>query len=124
MFSVFVICWLNLAITPCVMAMEPGQGCPHAPELAAQAAGHHAHHDAKATHDCETMQSDCCDLDAASVDGRGSKLKSSSDDLSIVPFDTPWLLDPIKSMQKPAVPPPDPVGFSPPLHKLYCVYLN
>ncbi len=124
MFSVFVIFWLSLAITPCAMAMEAAKGCPHAPALATQVVGHHGHHNANTTHDCKTMQSDCCDRDAASVDSRASKLKSSSDDLLIVAVDIPWLADPAESVQEPAIPPPDPVGFSPPLHKLYCVYLN
>ncbi len=123
-FGVLVVCWLNLVVTPCVMAMPVEQGCPHTPAVVEQASGHHGHHAASTTHDCVTVASECCDFVDASFDTRGGKLKNTTDDIAITVVTLPWLVDYSFTRQAVVTPPPDPVGFSPPLHKLYCVYLD
>jgi len=106
------------------MALPAGQDCPHLPAVAEQASGHHGHHDANTTHECGAVASDCCDFTDASLDTRGGKLKNTSDDFAINVRSLPWLAGYSLTMQTVATHPPDPVGYSPPLHKLYCVYLN
>ena len=103
-----VIC-LNLAIIPCAMALEAvEQGhdcCPTEVQLKA---------------------SECCELDAASVDSRGATLKvDNPPDQDALPVAAPFRT----SGQVPdyfarCVDPPDPPGDSSSLHKLYCVYLR
>lgn len=123
-FGVLVVCWLNLVILPCAMAMPAEQGCPHTPAVVEQASGHHGHHDISTVHDCVTAASDCCEFVDASLDTRGGKLKNTTDDVAITVVSLPWLTD-YSLIEQAVVPhPPDPVGFSPPLHKLYCVYLD
>ena len=123
-FGVLVVCWLNLVILPCAMAMPVEEGCPHAPAAVEQASGHHGHHDAGPAHDCTTAASDCCDFVDASLDTRGGKLKNTNGDVAITIVSLPWLADYALTGLTVAPHPPDPVGFSPPLRKLYCVYLN
>lgn len=124
MFGVFVICWLNMAIAPCAMALQGEQECPHAPQALEQMAGHHGHHDVGPAHDCVTAQGDCCDFAIASVDTRGGKLNVNADDLAVVVVELPWHACQTSPAHYVAVHLPDPLGFSPPLHKLYCVYLD
>jgi hypothetical protein len=123
-FGVFVLCWLNLAITPCAMALQMEQDCPHAPQVVELAAGHHSHHDAGAAHDCKTMRADCCDVAAANLDTRGGLFKNTPDHFALATADLPWHTSYVSPAQLVAVHPPDPIGCSQPLHKLYCVYLD
>lgn len=125
-FGVFVICWLNLIVAPCAMALDVEQGCPHAPAVIEQGAGHHGHHatSTAAAHDCKTLQSDCCDSPAANLDTRGTKFKSTPDNPAIVYSELPGLQHAARPVQDIAAYRVDSVGTSPPLHKLYCVYLN
>jgi hypothetical protein len=124
-FGVFVLCGLNLVITPCAMALQMDQDCPHAPQVVDLAAGHHSHHDATAaTHNCKTLQANCCDIAAASLDTRGGLFKITPDHFAVATTDLPWHTNDVSSARLVTVHPPDPVGFSPPLHKLYCVYLD
>ena len=122
MLSVFVLCWLNLAITPCAMAFEVADDCPHCPPAAEQEMAHHGHQ-AASQEDCESMQSDCCDLEAAALDNRVSKYESQ-DDVSVVAMPVEWPSLHTLSMARHEMRPPDPGNHSPPLHKLFCVYLD
>jgi hypothetical protein len=122
MTSVLVVCWLNLAMTPCAMAFEVADDCPHCPPAAEQAMAHHGH-EAASQADCESMQSDCCDLEAAAVDNRGGKVENQ-DDLSVAAIPAIWpSLHKLSAVQHDTRP-PDPGNYSPPLHKLFCVYLD
>ena len=122
MLSVLVICWLNLVITPCAMAFEVADDCPHCPPAAEQAMAHHGH-EAASPADCESMQSECCDLEAAAVDNRGGKFEGQ-DDVSLVAVPVTWpSLHTVRVVQHDTQP-PDPGSYSPPLHKLFCVYLD
>ena len=123
-FAALVVCWLNLVIMPCALAMPVEQGCPHAPAAVEQTSGHHGHHDASTTHDCVTVASHCCDFVDASLDTRGGKLENTNGDVAITAVSLSWLAGYSLTEQAVATRPPDPVGFSPPLHKLYCVYLE
>ena len=123
-FGVLVLCWLNLVITPCAMAVQVEQACPHQPAAVEQASGHHGHHDSGASHDCVTATSDCCDIVDASVDTRGGNFKNTGDDLAVSATSLPWLEDYPLTAWTVVSHPPDPVSYSPPLHKLYCVYLD
>jgi len=123
MLSVFVLCWLNLAITPCAMAFEVADDCPHCPPAAEQEMAHHSQHESAATVECESMQAECCDLEAAAVDNRVGKYESQ-DDASAVAIHVEWPSLHTLSMARHETRPPDPGNYSPPLHKLFCVYLD
>lgn len=122
MLSVLVICWLNLAMTPCATAFEIADDCPHCPPAAEQQMTHHGH-DAAVEADCGSMQSDCCDLEAAAVDLRVGKFENQ-DDVSVVALPVAWPSLHTVSIAQPEARPPDPGNHSPPLHKLFCVYLD
>jgi hypothetical protein len=124
-FGVLVIFWLNLVVTPCAMALDAGRDCPHPPAATAQSAGHHGHHVADAaTHDCTTLQSDCCDSPAANLDARSGKFKYTPDSPAMAYSETALFSNPARPVLKIASFRPEPIGASPPLHKLYCVYLD
>jgi hypothetical protein len=98
--------WLNLVLIPCAMAIEI----------------------AESGHDCcppsvELQQIDCCELDSATADKRGGKLEKY-DDLLIVSTVGAWPSRCMADVSRNEVQPPDPVDFSPPLHKIFCVYLD
>jgi len=98
--------WLNLVLLPCAMAVE-------APEDG---------------HDCcpptiELQQTQCCEADAAASDIRGGKFESQ-DDLTVISTAANWPSLQTAKRSLPEVRPPDPVYSSPPLHKLFCVYLD
>lgn len=122
MLSVLVVCWLNLVITPCAMAFAVADDCPHCPPAAEQGMAHHGH-EAAARADCESMQSECCDLEAAAVDNRGGKVENQ-DDVSVVAIPVTWPSLHTVSIAQHEARPPDPDIHSPPLHKLFCVYLD
>lgn len=69
------------------------------------------------------MQSDCCGLEAAAVDHRVGKLENQ-DDVSVVALPVTWPLLHAVSVTLSDLRPPDPGDHSPPLHKLFCVYLD
>ena len=98
--------WLNLALLPCAMAIETAQD----------------------GHDCcpptvELQQIDCCELDAATSDKRGGKFESY-DDLVVVSTVVSWPSHHKADISENEVRPPDPANYSPPLHKIFCVYLD
>jgi hypothetical protein len=98
--------WLNLALLPCAMAFEtPTDG-----------------------HDCcpptvELQQIDCCELDSATADKRGGKFESY-DDLVVVSTAFTWASLQTAGISDIESRPPDPADYSPPRHKLFCVYLD
>ena len=98
--------WLNLALLPCAMAMEvPDEG-----------------------HDCcpptiELQQSDCCELGDVALDSRDGSV-DTPDDLGFAAFDKPWQSLNTVTTRRWSEKPPDPAYRSPPLHKLFCVYLK
>ena len=98
--------WLNLALLPCAMAIEAAQD----------------------GHDCcpptvELQQIDCCELDSATSDKRGGKFESY-DDLFVVSTVVPWPPLYRADISENEMRPPDPANYSPPLHKIFCVYLD
>lgn len=98
--------WLNLALLPCAMAFETAQDA----------------------HDCcpptvELQQIDCCELDSATSDKRGGKFESY-DDLFVVSTVVPWPSLYRANISENEMRPPDPADYSPPLHKIFCVYLD
>lgn len=104
--AVLTVFWLNLALLPCAMAIE----------VAAEG------------HDCcppsiELQPSDCCELAAVTLDHRDNKVESP--DSTFVPAaDNSWpSLNTFSNVPQVANP-PDPGNHSPPLHKLFCVYLK
>jgi len=121
--SVLVVCWLNLLIAPCAMAFAAADDCPHCPPAAEQEMAHHGEHDSVARVECESMQSECCDLEAAAVDNRSGKFESQ-DDVSVVAMFVEWPSLHTLSIIRHDARPPDPSNYSPPLHKLFCVYLD
>jgi len=104
--AVMLLFWLNLAFLPCAMALD-------APEK---------------EHDCcpptvELQQIDCCELDAATADKRGGKFETH-DDLLVIASVVTWPSPRMANIAQHEARPPDPVIYSPPLHKLFCVYLD
>ena len=105
-FALLLTFWLNLALLPCAMAIETDQD----------------------GHDCcpptvELQQIDCCELDAATPDKRGVKFENY-DDLLVVSTVAPWPLPYRADIPENEPRPPDPADYSPPLHKIFCVYLD
>lgn len=97
--------WLNLILLPCAMAIE-------APEVA---------------HDCcpptiAWQQLDCCEIDGVAPDKRSSKFEFQND-AAIAALTFIAIPRPQRSL-RPAASPVPPAAASPPLHKLYCVYLD
>ena len=121
--SVLVVCWLNLVITPCAMAFAAADDCPHCPPAAEQEIAHHGDHDSAVRVECESMQSECCDLEAAAVDNRGGKFENQ-DDVSVIAMPVTWPSLHTVSIAQHDARPPDSGNYSPPLHKLFCVYLD
>jgi hypothetical protein len=98
--------WLNLVLLPCAIAVEvPSEG-----------------------HDCcpptiKMQQTNCCEVDAASSDQRGGKFEGQ-DDLVVLTTTLSWPSLPAANISLQEARPPDPAISSPPLHKLFCVYLD
>jgi len=125
--GLLAVLWLNMAVLPCAMAFESDEPCPHCPPAEDhQMASHHGHGGVDAVPTCATAQSECCDLAAASIDTRGSKLKfKSASDIVLITAPLKPVLPARASVQRHvASDPPDIFGTSPPLHILYCVYLK
>ena len=104
--AVLITFWLNLALLPCAMAIETAED----------------------GHDCcpptvELQQIDCCELDSATVDKRGGKFESY-DDQVVEATVAPWPQIYKADISENEMRPPDPADYSPPLHKIFCVYLD
>ena len=125
--GLLTVLWLNMAVLPCAMAFESAETCPHCPPADEhEMASHHGHGEAKAQPACATAQVECCDLDEASVDTRGSKLevKPASEVVFVTAPPIPAVPARASVQRHVASDPPDISGTSPPLHVLYCVYLK
>jgi len=125
--GLLAVLWVNTALLPCAMAFESSNNCPHCPPAEEQqTTSHHGHGEVDAKPSCATAQSECCDLAAASIDSRGSNLqiKPASDVVFIAAPVTAVLLARALVQRHVAPDPPDIFGSSPPLHVLFCVYLD
>ena len=128
--GLFVAVWLNLSLQPCAMAYEADDqdhDCPHCPPAATHEHGNkHAGMDRGMP--CADGMADCA-IDADwSHDGRGANAK-----LKDAPADAPAAIVPTEAATRPpplgsSIPPPRFLtlrpGAPPPLHVLYCVYLD
>ncbi|MBT8102371.1 MAG: hypothetical protein KJO95_05335 [Gammaproteobacteria bacterium] len=119
-----------MAVAPCAMAFESDDPCPHhAPAEEHGMASHHGHDghgEVDTRPSCATVQPECCELAAASIDTRGNTLqfKSVSDIVLITAPLTAVLPSRAAVQRHSASDPPDISGSSPPLHVLFCVYLD
>lgn len=131
---------LNAVVLPCAMAVGlDDRNCLHAEPVGQHAmAGHRdmaGHHDMAgrhggddqdkhAAHSCADTQ--CCVVDAASVDSRfGQQKVRDAGDWDAAPVAHPAVLTacPVSRTERIERPPVKP-GASPPRHKLFCVYLD
>lgn len=127
--GLFAAVWLNLALQPCAMAyeVENDHDCPHCPSSEMQ--GHHDMHAGMDTEmPCADGLSDCnldpdFNHDGRSGQGQTKDIKGDSSAIA-VPMD---LVAPFNTVARER-PPPRTItahlGASPPLHVLYCVYLD
>ncbi len=125
--GLLTVLWLNMAALPCAMAFESAETCPHCPPAGEHdMASHHNHGEVEAQPACATMQVECCDLDAASVDSRGGKLNAKPASEMVFVTAPPIAALPVRTSGQRfcATDPPDAPGVAPPLHVLYCVYLD
>lgn len=125
--GLLAIAWLNMAVLPCAMAFQGGEDCPHGPPAEDHAmTSHHGHGEVPERPSCETMQSDCCKQPAASVDTRSDKLtiKPVSDVVSISAPVPPKAPTRAAAYGYHALDPPVGAASAPPLHVLFCVYLD
>lgn len=121
---------LNMAVLPCAMAFQ-SDDCAHCPpaeqhEKDHKMAAHHGQDEAGPEPGCATVQSDCCDEIATSVDSRGSKLEwnPASDAVFVTaPLPDNGKLRPL-AFWRSSSGPPHVAGTTPPLHVLFCVYLK
>ncbi len=123
MLGIFMIFWLNLAVAPCAMAFDVADDCPQCPPEVGREMAHHGHHESEPMSDCLSMPSDCCDLEAAAVDKRGSKFDGQGD-LPLISIASAWPTLHTVRVPRHDIRPPDPGNHSPPLHVLHCVYLK
>lgn len=126
--GLFAAVWLNLALQPCAMAYEvDDHDCPHCPP-----AGTHDHggqHDGMGQEmPCADGAADCAIDPDWSHDARGAKSK-----LKDAPTDSPVAVIPLELAATPVhdcgAQPRSRysslrAGAPPPLHVLYCVYLD
>jgi hypothetical protein len=125
--GLLTVLWLNMAILPCAMAFQSAEMCVHCPPADEQEmAAHHGHGAKHAEPSRVTIQSECCDLEEASVDSRGSKLdiKPASALVVVTAPAMPELRSQTSGQLLSASDPPHQPGSSPPLHVLFCVYLD
>ena len=121
------VLWLNMAVLPCAMAFQSAAMCSHCPPSdEPEVSAHHGHGADQAETSGATMQSDCCDLEEPKVDARVSKIEAKP--ASAVVFVTaPAMADvpaTTNAQRHCAADPPGLSGSSPPLHVLFCVYLD
>jgi len=121
------VLWLNMAALPCAMAFQSADLCVHCPPPDEhEPAAHHGHGTDQTGPTGATMQSDCCDLEDAKADSRVNKLEAKP--VSAVVFVTApatvELPTRIAGQRHCAADPPGLRGTSPPLHVLFCVYLD
>lgn len=125
--GLLTVLWLNMAVLPCAMAFESAETCPHCPPADEHdMASHHGHDEPKAEPACATMQVECCDISEASIDSRGGKLQAKPASDVVFVMAPPIAALPVRTSGQRycATDPPDAPGVAPPLHVLYCVYLD
>jgi hypothetical protein len=109
------------------MAFQSANMCLHCPPAEEhEMSAHHGHGEDRASSSGTTMQSDCCDQEEPKVDARVSKLEAKP--ASAVVFVTAPAVAELPSgttsQWHSATDPPGLSGSSPPLHVLFCVYLD
>ena len=125
--GVLVAVWLNLAVQPCAMALGLDDGCPHCPPVDHAAMdAHHGHHAEEVDAGCDSLLSDCGETDDFNIDGRFSfsKAKDTTDDVQAVAVAPVAAQLSRIGFTTTAADPPRPVGSSPPLYLLNCVFLD
>ena len=127
--GLFVAVWLNLALQPCAMALEADDDhdCPHCPPAQVHEHGDmHGNMDNKMP--CADGLSDCAIVEDLNHDGRSGQFQ-----LKDAPVDIPVAIAPhelAEPFRQVATERPPPryasvhAGAPPPLHVLYCVYLD
>jgi len=132
-FALFAVVWLNMALQPCVMALEKvdDHDCPGCPPATGEEISAHGARESgqskAASSPCMISTAECAQIDSFSHDGRTTTVKAK-DVQSDAPFDVVSSLDALSSAQVPATnyricDSPGLPGNSPPLNILYCVYL-
>ncbi len=121
------VLWLNMAILPCAMAFQSADMCVHCPPPDEQeTVSHHGHGAVEVDPSGATTQLECCDLEEAKVDSRVSKPEAKP--ASVVVFVTAPAMAELPTrttgQRHCTVDPPALSGSSPPLHVLFCVYLD
>lgn len=121
------VLWLNMAVLPCAMAFQSADMCLHCPPPDEhEVSAHHGHGGDQASNSGVTIQSDCCDQDEPKVDARVSKLEAKP--ASVVIFVTAPAMAELPALTSGqrycTADPPGLSGSSPPLHVLFCVYLD
>ena len=116
--SVFVVCWINLVLAPCALALQASDDAP-------QPTSHADHHDMQAMECCDTgtLQEVCCDLGDAATVSRTDKFESQHDAIP-ASLGHEWQSLDIIVAPRDIRKPPDPSKHSPPLHKIFCIYLD
>jgi len=126
--GLLAVLWLNMAVLPCAMAFESGDhDCVHCPPaLAHEMASHHGHGEKHTNESAATIQSECCDLEEASIDIRGSNLKIKPPSEVAFISESAIAVLPARSNGQLnwASDPPEIIGSSPSPHVLFCVYLK
>lgn len=127
-FGLFVAVWLNLALQPCAMALQApaDTGCPHCPPAET--------HDHGMAHAGMQQQSPCDDAGNCSIDDSVShdvrtgqvKLKHPAVELPAAIFtpDSGFATQPLTGQCLAPERDYHLAGAAPPLHVLFCVYLD
>ncbi len=125
---------VNAVVLPCAMAVGlDDRSCLHAPPAGQhgmaghdEMVGHHGHdgHEGHAARSCADTQ--CCVVEAASVDSRSGQQKvRDAGDWDAAPVVHAAVPPACRvSRSEPVERPPDEPGAFPPRHKLFCVYLD
>lgn len=122
-----IVAWVNMAVAPCAMAFGGEPDCPHCPPAQeSEAAAHHGDHGDDVKAGCDSLQSQCDDADQFSFDGRNTNNTAKAKvDLPLgIPVLVPELCIERTAFMSSAVDPPPLDATSPPLHILYCVFLD
>lgn len=126
--GLLAVLWLNMAVLPCAMAFESGDhDCAHCPPaIEHEMASHHGHGEKHANEPGATTQTECCDLEDASIDIRGGNLKIKPPSDGVFISEPAIAILPARSngQLKWASDPPEIIGSSPSRHVLFCVYLK
>ncbi len=119
-----------LGLQPCVYAAVADDDCPHVAaghsESPSSEHGHHGHDMQSAEHDCLSAGPSCCVAEGAAADARpGLKVfKDSGDSPAALPSETRPVTLPHYEAPGNGEVQRKPVASGPPLHVLYCVYLD